>query len=103
MNETDNIPADWAIEAALKAPNGVDTTSSNIWTVNEIKEAHKHLRYAASVMAHATLIAKHEQPPVDPDVEAVKRILLKCYGSYVILGENAVARAVAQYKQERGQ
>jgi hypothetical protein len=54
-------------------------------------------------MAHATLIAKHEQPPVDPDVEAVKRILLKCYGSYVILGENAVARAVAQYKQERGQ
>lgn len=57
----------------------------------------------AAIKEGGRTIAKHEQPPVDPDVEAVKRILLSFYGSPVILGEDAVARAVAQYKQERGQ
>ena len=49
----------------------------------------------------AKLVMQHETPPADPDEEAVKRILAEFYGSPVILGEPAVARAVAQYKQEK--
>ena len=54
-----------------------------------------------AVREAARMIAKYEQPPVDPDVEAVKRILMAFYESRVILGEPAVERAVAQYKLER--
>ena len=97
MNETDNIPADWVLLEAARVGEWEHTDG-----LSELRDDYKSENYA-TFRALCDMIAKHEQPPVDPDVEAVKRILLKFYGSPVILGEDAVARAVAQYKQERGQ
>ena len=58
------------------------------------------------VITVAKLVMQHEQPPVDPDEEAVKRILMKWHDtlSDKILREYHVdfARAVSQYKQEKG-
>lgn len=98
MNETDNmVPwADWVLlEAARRFQ----------WPERSITDLHGYYCDPEFIgyRALCDMIAKHEQPPVDPDVDAVKRILLKFYGSPVILGEDAVARAVAQYKWERGQ
>lgn len=54
------------------------------------------------------MITKYEQPPVDPDVEAVKRVIEAWYGAPISFDCSAltgtrldVERAVAQYKQER--
>lgn len=100
-----DIPEDWAIQIALEAPNAVEGYGAMKWTVREVKEAHKELRYAASVMAHAALIAKHETAPVDPDEEAVKRILAAYYGDGpnhgTYLPPEMLARAVSQYKKEK--
>jgi len=55
----------------------------------------------------AKLVMQHEQPPIDPDVEAVKRIIRAWYGFSDNIRTNpyyepgSYERAVAQYKQER--
>ena len=49
----------------------------------------------------ARMIAKHEKPPIDPDEEAVKRVLWAAFPHAVICSE-AKARALAQYKKEIG-
>ncbi len=76
------------------------------WALNE---AHKRLmadghwfdptNYAVKVLAR--LIAKHEQPPVDPDEEAVMRVLWSAFPHAAIHSEHK-ARALAQYKKEIG-
>lgn len=58
------------------------------------------------VITVAKLVMQHEQPPVDPDEEAVKRVTnLACgrpadYAAY--WDADNLARAVSQYKQEKG-
>ena len=49
------------------------------------------------------MIAKYEQPPVDPDVEAVKRIVSTYFhcDTFYVGNDERFARAVAQYKLER--
>lgn len=52
----------------------------------------------------ASIIAKHEQPPVDPDEEAVKRIFAAYNGISVEDAHfitSGFARTVSQYKQEK--
>ena len=92
------VPEDWVLREAAKrawyAPATID---------------HWRAHHASSTTFSALcdMIAKYEQPPVDPDVEAVKRILQEWYGfdplSIVALASDGggYARAVAQYKLER--
>ena len=49
----------------------------------------------------ARMIAKHERPPVDPDEEAVKRILCAALPSHAFTS-GVLAAALAQYKKEIG-
>lgn len=92
MSEVENPPADWVLLEALKKTN---------WSEHPTFIRAMYRNTNPSFRALCDMIARHEQPPADPDVEAVNRILLAFYGSPVILGEDAIARAVAQYKQER--
>jgi len=56
--------------------------------------------------AVAKLVMQHEQPPADPDEEAVKRVFGKSGAmadtdAYFAMYPEALARAVAQFKKER--
>lgn len=54
------------------------------------------------VTALAKLVMQHEQPPVDPDEEAVKRILEAADIDVGNMLSWNLARTVSQYKQEKG-
>ena len=90
MNE---VPEDWVLREAAKrawyAPATID---------------HWRAHHASSTTFSALcdMIAKYEQPPVDEDVEAVKRIFMAAANNpnYFFDGEY-ISRAVAQYKLER--
>lgn len=89
-------PPDWAIERA-------NALCGRGWTAAMTRDTFKATGNFGDVMVFARYISEHEQPPVDPDVEAVKRILLP----YVLArigtsDEERLAAAVAQYKKERG-
>jgi len=92
-----DIP-DWAVQEALRRCGiGADNADFSEW---------RDCTYANAVSNLADMIAKHEHPPVDPDVEAVKRIADEmCFcadaHTYFSLHPDRLARAVAQYKQER--
>lgn len=93
-------PPDWVlIEAAKLAKwHGVGLDGCKACYQGGVHTAYRAL---------CDMIAKHEQPPVDPDVEAVKRILLKWNDAPIYdWNHPAIAitleRAVAQYKTERG-
>jgi len=105
MNETGNmVPwADWVlIEAAKQAGWYQSDGPSN--NLARLREAYKD---TPIYRALCDMIAKHEQPPVDPDVEAVKRIMRAWYGFAqhqpppLCYDSESYDRAVAQYKQER--
>ena len=76
-----------------------------LWALDE---AHKRLtaegywfnpaNHAVKVLAR--MIAKHEQPPVDPDEQALKRIL-SCVLMFV-RNDELFRAALAQYKKEIG-
>ena len=92
-----DIP-DWAVQIALKRC-GIDPLETRFieWRDQTYAKAVRHL---------AQMIAKHEQPPVDPDEEAVKRIfdrsgLFDSVDAYFERFPHFLAAALAQYKQER--
>jgi len=92
-----DIP-DWAGKRACELLNE-QSANKDHWRFTA------HAEYAA-VRAVAKLVMQHEQPPADPDVEAVKRIADEmCFcadaHAYFSLHPDRLARAVAQYKQER--
>jgi len=86
------MPADWVlIEAAKLAGWG------------QLKPEVLRETYFGSFKALCdALIAPPIKPPVDPDVEAVKRIIAQFYGYKTgeISDNAALTRAVAQYKKE---
>lgn len=61
----DKLPADWAIQQAINQsyPN---------WKIENVKKCASG--YVSLILA-ARLIEKYEQPPIDPDVSAVRAIL----------------------------
>jgi len=109
MNETDNIPDDWVLVEAAKRckwpyDGGIDELRSH-YEAQDTKYISRPYRAYAAL---CDMIAKHEQPPVDPDVEAVKRIIVAWAPTVnparlETAWREEFARAVAQYKQERGQ
>lgn len=99
------VPEHWVLIEAAKRSG---------WTgmkLTEMPDRYNHpTTYIGGVgyRALCDMIAKYEQPPVDPDVEAVKRIIQAWYGAPISFHCSAldgtrldVERAVAQYKQER--
>jgi len=76
------------------------------WALNE---AHKRLSAEGrwfeptnhSIKVLARMIAKHEKPPVDPDEEALERIL-NTVGVRRAYGREEWYEALAQYKKEIG-
>jgi len=92
-----DIP-DWAVQEALRRCGiGADNADFSEW---------RDCTYAKAVSNLAGMIAKHEQPPVDPDVEAVERILHAWIPSAELESfqrnnPKHFAAAVSQYKKER--
>lgn len=87
-------PPDWAVKVALgRIHVGEDNLPMNSW---------RDRSYARAVELAASLIAKHEVEPVDEDREALIRILQAADIDPDDMFPNNFARAVAQYKQERG-
>jgi hypothetical protein len=87
MTNTPETPPSWALDLAVERLNTV----------------HTALYYARD--SHVTIvlachIAKYEQPPVDPDAEALMRIL-SCVLMFV-QDDNIFRNALAQYKKEIG-
>lgn len=89
MNDT--IP-DWAGKRACELLNAEPTVSDWLWP-RDCK--------LSPVKAIAKLVMQHEQPPVDPDEEALERV----FRAAEILPEHipycTFKRAVSQYKQEK--
>jgi len=83
----ENIPL-WARQRAVKMLN--DQVSKNWYII-----------YDDTVTVLARTIAKYEQPSVDPDEEALKRILKTVGVVKEHCGGNWIS-AVAQYKMEIG-
>ena len=93
MNDT--IP-DWAVKRACELLNAENATAAR-WLWSEHKGHH-------CITAIAKLVMQHEKPPVDPDEEAVKRIIaayLSISETSLASGFESFARAVSQYKQEK--
>ena len=93
----DIIP-DWAGKRACELLN--DGLKTPAWTWPEDRGNH-------SLSVVAKLVMQHETKPVDPDEEAVKRIFQSTtiYGDvdeFFLMRPEALARAVSQYKQEKG-
>lgn len=91
-----DIP-DWAGKRACELLNNEMASSPYKWP----QDAE-----LANVRTVAKLVMQHEQPPVDPDEEAVKRIF-KAWGpdtdwdDPIATYPDDFARAVSQYKQEK--
>lgn len=91
-----DIP-DWAGRRACELLNADSILSSWCWPQDDGNGA---------LVTVAKLVMQYEQPPIDPDEEAVKRILRAWhYGDEVAdfkkLDDQNFARAVSQYKQEK--
>lgn len=90
---TDTIP-DWAIRVFCERA-GLDY--AGVFALG----GEEGVRLRTVVRAGARLVMQHEQPPADPDEEAVKRIL---EAADIDVGDMLswnLARAVSQYKQEK--
>lgn len=80
----DNLPADWAIEAALTRVTGEMPIPEDVvsdWSVAGVKKIPA--TYAVTVLELARMIEKYEAhlTPVDPDVLAVREILSSVYAA----------------------
>lgn len=86
MNETDNmstdnIPADWVLLEAARRCNWLYNNDQPDGGIEELQSDYRKSEYSSGYSNYSNrayralcdMIAKHEQPPVDPDVEAVKR------------------------------
>ena len=93
-----DMPADWAIERACELANAMGAA----WNMKDAKDAYGIRRSGDTVSAFARYIEAHEQPPVDPDREALIDVLL-CLGigpdEYTIPQFKA---ALAKLKEARG-
>ena len=93
---TDTIP-DWAGKRACELLNADFGGRIYAWPRDEGR---------LEVRTVAKLVMQHEQPPVDPDEEAVKRVIAAYFNNEVeevFWGATThLARAVSQYKQEKG-
>lgn len=99
-------PPDWVlIEAAKRCEWPYNKAASDDGLTELRRDYCNSQEYSPRAFrALCDLIAKHEQQPVDPDVEAVKRIIahyFHCDASFVGKDQR-FERAVAQYKIERG-
>lgn len=92
----EQTPPDWVLLEAAKRTDW-DYYSQ---TIERLRQEYGFAR--STFRALCDMIAKYEQPPVDPDVEAVKRIFMAAANNpnYFFDGEY-ISRAVAQYKLER--
>lgn len=95
---TDTIP-DWAGKRACELLNDEARQKGLAPGWNWSDDGHRY-----PVTTVAKLVMQHETAPVDPDEEAVKRILDAWGGIGWDFAEypNQLARAVSQYKQEKG-
>jgi len=71
-----NTPPDWVLIEAAKR---------SVWHERDPLVLARRYRHATSAgygafAALCDMILKHEQPPVDPDVEALIRVLTKWHG-----------------------
>ena len=91
-----DIP-DWAGKRACEQLNAENRTAESSWP------AH---RDNVPLITVAKLVMQHETAPVDPDEEAVKRVIAAYFNNEVeevFWGATThLARAVSQYKQEKG-
>ncbi|SCY69731.1 hypothetical protein SAMN05660666_02530 [Novosphingobium aromaticivorans] len=90
-----DIP-DWAGKRACELLNAEEPLHPYLWPSDGVTVA---------VAALVKLVMQLEQPPIDPDEEAVKRIFAAFYGDSsnhgTYLPPEMLARAVSQYKQEK--
>lgn len=97
----ETMPADWVLIEAAKRAQWSDYSH----TIKRLRQEYGFPR--STFRALCDMIAKHEQPPADPDVEAVKRVLCSYWGydisdaPRITISNEAASRAVAQYKLER--
>ena len=97
MNE---VPEDWVLIEAAKRTIWGDYSH----TIERLRQEYGFARSTFRTLCD--MIAKYEQPPVDPDVEAVKRILAASVKrpiddiNWLVLTPG-MQSAVAQYKLER--
>lgn len=90
-----DTPPDWVLIEAAKRCEYMPAPTE-YW--------RDHFVGSAYFRALCDMIAKYEQEPVDPDVEAVKRIILAWHETTQWRWANCpkmLAAAVAQYKKER--
>ena len=75
---TDN-PPDWARVEAVRRLNAEYPGNPACWRYPE----HRN---SPSVIVAARLIAKHEQPPEDPDLETAREAVNRCYQTFTTGG-----------------
>lgn len=94
-----DTPPDWVLIEGAKRFNG----DGDISDAFDIEWARKDYAWRKGYRALCDMIAKYEQPPVGPDVEAVKRIVSTYFhcDTFHVGNDERFARAVAQYKLER--
>ena len=94
-----DTPPDWVLLEAARGSNWISYSS-----IIDLRHEYANPVFK-TYRALCDMIAKYEQPPVDPDVESVKRILGAWLdGDYDNIECDTRAdfdRAVAQYKLER--
>ena len=94
------VPEDWVLLEAAMRTNWSDYNLA----IGRFRQEYGVTR--STFRALCDMIAKYEQPPVDPDVEAVHRILSAWYENADFhhmdyANPGAFNAAVAQYKLER--
>lgn len=100
MSEPKGMPAQWALDEAARRSGWRDWDS-----------ARKCVTATPYIFAHARTIEKNEQPPVDPDILAVRDILAVWYGADTGMGKGSLSgewdsnlgfqAAVATYKRAK--
>ena len=90
----DELPPIWALDKAAKAAGWHDGWQTVMHGITQ-----------ASIIAHARTIAQYEQPPVDEDEEALKRVLDAYFGAVGRSTDDwypphSVKDALAQFKRE---
>ncbi len=71
-----DLPPDWAIERVCRLVKGRSTLAGR-WTAEEVRAEHQ-FGWAQAVIIAAEIIAKHEQPPVDPLLECLRETFGGC-------------------------
>lgn len=104
----DSEPADWAIEKALVSANeAIVLVDGTPWTAANIRVT-SDFPFTRTVLEFARYIEQHELPPIDPDVLAVREILIAWHnGEWPLLEDGAYDKrpdfqaALAVYRRYR--